>query len=289
MKFPLYWAKGDAKELDEQGNPKVVSSWGWSDLSLTDAKDMAVERAQKLLDRLKRGEFVEKHHYGYGRAPMREEVIQRIEGPDESLNAAITQNSYGVLVLNTARVMFVDLDFDYRNVERPGLFTRLFGKSDLPSPEQQEEDRIKQRVAAFLRDHPQWGIRMYRTCAGIRLLVTHDLFDPNSPQTKALLQEMGSDPVYIQLCQTQECFRARLTPKPWRCEFYAIHVQWPRNTKEQEDEYRRWQSEYEQKAERFATCRYLDSLGNSNIHPDLQMVLGLHDQLTQCEKNLPLA
>jgi hypothetical protein len=49
------------------------------------------------------------------------------------------------------------------------------------------------------------------------VLAVHDLFDPTSAITLAALRELGSDPKYVQLAKAQECFRARLTPKPWRC------------------------------------------------------------------------
>jgi hypothetical protein len=32
------------------------------------------------------------------------------------------------------------------------------------------------------------------------------------------LRELGNDPLYAALCKRQQCFRARLGPKPWRAQ-----------------------------------------------------------------------
>ena len=80
----------------------------------------------------------------------------------------LTRNAHGCLVLNTARVMFIDLDFPpvFRR-ESLVLFTRLFNKS-APSPLSRRESAITERLEQFLGGHPHWGLRLYRTCAGLR-------------------------------------------------------------------------------------------------------------------------
>ena len=35
-------------------------------------------------------------------------------------------------------------------------------------------------------------------------------------EATSILKQLGSDKLYILLCDKQQCFRARLTPKPWR-------------------------------------------------------------------------
>ncbi len=42
--------------------------------------------------------------------PMREPVLREVKKDNGELAAVVTRNSYGCLVLNTARVMFVDVD-----------------------------------------------------------------------------------------------------------------------------------------------------------------------------------
>ena len=169
------------------------------------------------------------NHYAYGTRAIREEVKQRFVDSAGALTAVITQNSYGSLVLSTARVMFVDIDFA---PVIPGealgyFFKRLFNKV-VPKPEARREHDARQRLDDFLADNRQWRLRMYRTCAGLRLLATHALFDPAADETQSLLESLGSDPMYIRLCKAQESFRARLTPKPWRCGHVSNTTAWPR-------------------------------------------------------------
>ncbi len=65
--------------------------------------------------------------------------------------------------------------------------------------------------------HPDWGWRIYRTKAGFRLLATHRPVFPSEPLAEEAFQEFKADILYRKLCVNQKCFRARLTPKSWRC------------------------------------------------------------------------
>ena len=38
---------------------------------------------------------------------------------------------------------------------------------------------------------------------------------------------------------------------------------------------------YEEAAAPFATCRYLGTIGNEFIHPDIQSIVALHDKMTR--------
>ena len=95
--------------------------------------------------------------------PLREEVLNQVEGPDGRLLAVVTRNGYGSVVLNTERVMFVDIDFP----EKPGdggksLFKGLFGRKP-KSPEEEKEERARLAVDQFIAANPSWGMRLYRT------------------------------------------------------------------------------------------------------------------------------
>ena len=131
----------------------------------------AVAAAQRILRNFLSGR--QHDRYAYGQAPLREEVIQRFTNPQGELIAAVTQNTYGSLVLNTAQVMFIDLDFA---PTRPGeairhFFRKLFDKSAM-SPEAQREQDTRRKLEKFLSDHSQFSVRAYRTCAGMRALAT---------------------------------------------------------------------------------------------------------------------
>lgn len=96
-----------------------------------------------------------------------------------------------------------------------------------------------------------------------------------------------SDILYMRLCQAQESFRARLTPKPWRCGVKNPPNRFPWEQPSQENLFRSWQQQYEQSSTRFGVCHLVRELGDTRPHPRIAPVLALHDQLA-CS-NLPLA
>lgn len=288
MKIPAYWSKGTAEETDAEGNKVSFACWRSSDVSEADARQSALEAARRVVQRLLRGE--ELTWYGYGRNPVREEVIDRVINDIGEVIAAVTKNSYGALVLNTARVMFIDLDFpaEPAGPSLRGFLGRLFGKASTPEAVSLEET-ARRKLQDFLQEHPGWGVRVYRTCAGLRGLVTHTLFDPRSDETRTLLESLESDPLYVRLCRQQESFRARLTPKPWRCGHSANTVSWPRETKKVQDYFDKWQAAYSARQANYATCRFLETIGVEDIHPEVERIIVIHDHFTRCEENLELA
>jgi hypothetical protein len=283
MKFPAYWARATAEETVD-GESATFSCWRWSDTSREDARNSALGAAKRIVSRLVRGE--ELSRYPYGQQPLREEVLQRITNERGELTVAVTQNAYGSLVMNTARAMFLDIDFP-----APGLgsgirnfFGGLMGKKAL-SP----EDEARAKVEQFQAANRQLGLRLYRTSAGLRLLVVNDLFDPTADTTRRLMESVGTDPLYVKLCRAQECFRARLTPKPWRCGHFQNRVTWPRETEEEQRLFDEWQSAYLQCQSTFATCRFVEEIGPTGVHPEIEPVIELHDRLTRCQEPLELA
>ena len=47
---------------------------------------------------------------GYYDRPPREEIVREIAGASGQTDAMLTRNSYSALVLNTPRLMFIDID-----------------------------------------------------------------------------------------------------------------------------------------------------------------------------------
>jgi hypothetical protein len=286
MRIPLYWSQATAEGSD-RGRATSFSCWKSSDVSVEDAQQSALAAATKVLQKLAAGNLAGR--YPYGDAPLREEVIQRFEDSQGNLYAAVTRNGYGSLVLNAARVMFIDIDFPAtrRLGGLLGFFARLFRTP--PPPDIQPETEAWNRLAKFLNTRPDWGIRIYATAAGVRGLVTHDLFDPAADATLAALNEVGADPLYVRLCKAQACFRARLTPKPWRCGHYVNRTVWPREDENQQQRFEKWLAVYMSRQSQYITCRYLGALGNNSVHPDVQTILEVHDKITRCNEALPLA
>jgi hypothetical protein len=284
VRFPRHWAKGTAEATTAKGRVVRASCWRSSDASVADALAAATDAARRVARRIAddkaRGE-----RYGYGDQPLREEVLEPVGAPDR---AVITRNAYGCRVLNAARVMFVDVDFP----EAPaggglvGGLRRLFGGAPKAAPPEAE---ALGRIASWLAARPDWSMRVYRTRAGLRLAATHDVFDPTAPTTWESMRALGCDPLYLRLCRAQQSFRARLTPKPWRCGARVPPVRFPFETLADERAFRAWQRDYDERQRRFATCARLETLGGGVDNAEADEVLAVHDAETRATSGLPLA
>jgi hypothetical protein len=288
VKFFAFWQRASAEGVDARGRPVRFACWRWSDASPEDALQSAQAAARRIVARLIAGEPLDR--YAYGVRPLREEVKQTFDSIDGQPLAAITQNGYGALVLNTARVMFIDLDF---RAIAPGehlryLFSKWFDRGAIPPAERIERER-RAVVAQFVDGNQPWHARIYRTHSGLRVLAAHDLFDPEGEATQAVFRTLSADPLYAQLCRQQQCFRARLTPKPWRCGHRANAVAWPRESPLAQQQFDAWQAEYVERQSGYATCRFLESRGDGAIHPQAQQIIEIHDKLTRCHEPLELA
>lgn len=124
-----------------------------------------------------------------------------------SMTGKITINRYGAVCLNADEVFFGDIDtsIDPRAPHKPVQDLSTLG-------------------ALLARVVEDWGVcfRVYRTAAGVRLLELSRVWNPRSEDTQALLHDLRCDKAYIALTGRQNCFRARLTPKPWRSEVPEI-------------------------------------------------------------------
>lgn len=154
------------------------------------------------------------------------------------------------------------------------------------------EGAALKRVREFSARHPDWTLRVYRTPAGFRVLAAHSTFAANQPEVAECFASLGVDSVYRRMCLNQQCFRARLTAKPWRAGIGA-HMRprpgvWPIKP-EQISVRAAWVAEYERAASGFAACRYIETLGSGVVHPDVRPVIDLHDSLSRANNELPLA
>jgi hypothetical protein len=312
MIVPDYWA--EAKKRHQAGNKQTtVLRYGWSITSQEDALRMAEERATEALQRFVRGEKISKAEWktaynGADGIPIREEVLSR--HGDE----VITRNSYGAHCLNSPTVLFGDIDFTNGNsaagvlglvLLAGGSFSigcliggkgmgvlliffallifpvagRLLKKLTAKSRGEKEKT-VRETLSAFLARHPDWNIRLYETPAGYRVLATHKPFDPNSTEVQEFFTFIKADPVYARMCQNQKCFRARLTAKPWRMGI-STHMRprpgiWPVHPDRLKIR-NEWIGKYETKAQNYAACHLVDSLGSGIIHARVKPVVDLHD------------
>lgn len=288
MLIPRYWARGDAEERTRAGRRLVVSCWQWSESSAAEAQARAREVAGRVARRIRDGE-PHPARYAYGARPLREETLRELRDRDGALAAVVTRNAYGSLVLNAARALFVDVDLEAPRaplLQRLGAWLRPRNAS---APADGGSAAALARLRSFLDTRVGWGVRVYRTHAGLRYLMTHAGFDPASDEAAGVMTALGCDPRYMQLCRSQRSFRARLTPKYWRCRAPRPSARWPYEGAEAEARARAWQARYDAACARFATCSPPELLGNQWVHGDLEPIVRLHDELTRTASGLPLA
>ncbi len=244
-----------------------VACFGGSNLSEDDASLQAKDRLEELKRKLT-GQS-DANHYPYAERPLREEVKEEYH-QEEKLEAVVTRNSYGSLILNTAQVMFIDLDFP-SGESLWGQLMRWLRRAPYP------ETEIRERLTLQVAQERNLGVRLYRTANGYRCLVTSALYEPASDETKNLLERFGCDPLYVKLCRMQECFRARLTPKHWRCGAPCPPFRFPWKNRDEEQKFRKWEQDYEQQSAAFATCQFIENLGTKKIIPEAERIVKIHD------------
>lgn len=149
------------------------------------------------------------------------------------------------------------------------------------------------RVERFSTQHPHWHLRAYRTPAGLRLLAMHATFSPHDADVAQLFAALHTDKLYIRMCCIQHCFRARLTPKPWRVGIRRrIHPPFAAWSAEQafRPDRLQWIAEYERRARGHAACSFLRAYGNeAQVDAKAEVVREMHDRMTQAYQPLPLA
>ncbi|MCP4146496.1 MAG: hypothetical protein GY757_01985 [bacterium] len=294
MKIPKYWAKGAAGNDLKTVNPATgettdaFSCWGWSDVSVHDAEAKGKQRADKIAQTIRRGKPPDE--YLYGDKPMREKILDEWKNQMDNVYAAITLNAYGCRVLNTADIMFVDVDFP----EPSGLESFLdklkgwFGKSGALTRLEWETGALA-KVKMVVHNDPGCGIRVYRTRAGFRHLLTHLRAEPQSEATLKQMEALGADPLYMRLCKMQKCFRARLTPKPWRCGMSQLPVRYPWQDTAAEKEAQRWLVDYATITHGFAICELVGHFGSTAMDAEMAHVVAFHDKETRVGSGLKLA
>lgn len=325
MIVPQYWAESRT-QVRKAGRQVTVRRFGWSDVSLEDAQAQADARAQDALQRILSGESLARRepkaaYNGAEGVPIREEIVSR-HG-----DTIITRNVYGALCLNTPNVLFADVDLQYDPSCRLTLFvfvSMLLGAGAIAWTMESRvamcvlallalllsgtvgrlllrlrhglsggaEQVARNRIARFVEQHPMWSVRVYRTPAGLRVLVTHQTFQPGDTEVAEFFAAVDTDPVYVRMCLHQQCFRARVSPKPWRIGI-RDHLRprpgvWP-VAAEYLPQRATWIAEYDATATSFAACEWIDSLGSGLTHSDVRPVVELHDDLSRATQKLPLA
>lgn len=328
MIIPRYWAEARLQHRDRK-RQVTVRRFGWSDIGEAEAQAHADARVREALERVLAGEALPRRerrvaYNGADGVPIREEIV------DRHGDSVITRNGYGALCLNTPGVLFADIDFAERSRPRQvfvsmilvfamvaavlvagldirvgaslvvAFFASLLLGVPLPTALRRAYAALRGgrervaigRVRRFLSTHPDWRVRIYRTPAGLRMLALHRLFDPREPAVQACFDALGVDPIYARMCHNQHCFRARVSPKPWRMGMPRMrppysaawrpeHAHLPARLA--------WIDDYQREAQGYASCRYIETLGDGPVDVDADAVRELHDLLCQAERDLAIA
>ena len=291
MHFPKYWARGEWNGTGPTGEDWRQLAWDCSDESMADAQARAEAKARRLGQSGPRRDG--RHDpYLYADRPVREPVLRTLDGAPGECAAVITRTAYGSEVLNADRLMFIDIDLP---AAAPGaglmaLFRRFFRSSPAETvPAASPVDAKLASLRQWQTSNSSWAFRVYRTHSGFRYLVISDWHDPLAGSTHTVLNSLGCDARYQQLCKVQKSFRARLTPKPWRCGCDNPPVRFPYEGSRQEAVMQQWLSGYQQSSERYATCQFLTTVGSTPASPAMSTLITEHDTRTKATSGLPLA
>ncbi len=322
MIVPEFWAEARIQKRfpDRQ---ITVRRFGWSDVSQEDAQRHADERVKEAFERVVRGEDLPRReqkvrYNGADGLPIREEIVERFG------DCIVTRNSYGARCLNTPDVFFADVDFPEPGesclaiifgvvIAVPAAFTvgflahsAFFGvvvfcavailfpllvhtaQRLLIAARGGKQQLALKRIDAFADAHPDWHLRIYRTPNGYRVLALHKTFDPRSSEVETAFRKLRTDRTYVVMCQKQNCFRARITAKPWRAGVSTIlsRAVWPLSEPKRRER-EEWVKEYERRASGFAACRFEKAVGAIHVvSPAAESVCNLHDRV--CRSNEPL-
>ena len=181
--------------------------------------------------------------------------------------------------------MFVDSDFPkpYRGGCR---FANWFRRRPVEPP---PEETALAAVRRWQSAHPDISLRVYRTFAGLRLMITNRVFASVDDATVAMMQQLGSDSLYVQLCRSQNCFRSRLSPKPWRVGMDKLPAKFPFATSEEQLAFEQWNARYVAAADSYRVCRLVEVLGEAATLEQHLGLIELHDRLCGVDHNRELA
>ena len=173
-------------------------------------------------------------------------------------------------------------------------------------------DLIKKRVV----NHPTECFRLYQTPAGFRIIATHDVVSPSDSVVEEWFECFHADTNYVRLCQVQQCFRARLTSKPWRMNevkdkklakdipakdfwFGSENTDIDSSIEQRQHELKarkQWMADYDKYAKNYRACHYVEGFSgketvdrNTAATQAIDAFIEWHDRACRVNKVLPMA
>ena len=289
MKVARFWVREAATLVDDRGREHSTTAWGWSSDSIEEASVRAKSAAERIIrwvvDPNNNDPTPSAQYQYFGGRPPREEILQEFHDASGETSATITRNIYGSTVLNCRDLMFIDID-----CREPSALLRwvraIFG---IRGPTRRSEAGALQNIRFWSSVNPHTALKVYRTAAGLRVAIVDRAIRANEPDVHGILKELDSDPRYMLLCDAQQCFRARLSPKSWRIGIEMLRERYPFENEAAEATYRDWQERYDAATPRYATCQLVEQLGPQTIDSTLAPMIELHDAMTGVANRLPLA
>lgn len=179
------------------------------------------------------------------------------------------------------------------------------------------ESRVIELISSRIKSHSSEAFRLYKTPAGFRVIAVHDVTNPDDAVVKQWFDDFKADDNYARLCQAQNCFRARLTAKPWRMQqvkeaqldndlpvkdIWFINEREDISAQEKQDllnARQQWIADYDKFAKDYKACAYMDTLkgraycdsrsDNKSVLTVIDDFVKWHDSACQVDKSLPLA
>lgn len=276
MNFARYWSSIEIRVPARFGKPGAVRVWGASNTDEQTAAGAARARAAQALSFF----AGQASDYEYATDTIREEVIEEFTDAAGERLAVITRNRYGALVLNTERVLFGDVDLPSENFVLR-LCNRLGRRA-------RDKHFFLEAMRAFHSAHPQFVLQVYETRAGLRFIVINREIGPDGPEVELLFKELPVDRLYTRLCRTQLCFRARLTPKPWRIGLARPTTRFPFSTPLKQRSFNFWLGQYVAKSRNACAARRLERIGEASMPDAVRRVVEIHDRFA-CDEDASLA
>lgn len=267
MRINRHWHKVEENRQIEDKDYRLIA-WGGSLASKDEAARNARGRLKEVVNRLM--EMVPSWSYDYQNSEIREPIIEESDANSDNPAWVITRNRYGALILNVADVAFIDIDYKPKGCLLPFL--------------NETKEKLLNRIYSIL-ERSDIDAQVYETFAGYRLLVTNKRILPNSYDGIQLLEQFKADKLYATLCRKHECYRARLTPKPFR-----IGVKQPNVTvtNYKDSAVERWVAQYTRESSAYAVCKLTRPSQSRPSHPTIAEIMKIHD--TYClASDKPLA
>ncbi len=264
MRIYKHWVKVEEKFTSAENEVYTLHAWGYSNQSVDEARLVAAKKLKNLKAYHSEDDnFDDQNMYAdYFERPKPEEILSDSVMGDSA--TVLVRNRYGAEILCSEKLCFVDLDYS-------GIWARLGLKS-------MAARSIKGRVHRVIGKNGDVSYRLYETKNGFRLVLLDRPYQAKSEFVQKLMSSLGADPLYIKMCRAQECFRARLTPKPWRCGLKNLPPEYPTTKPGTSEARSQWVSNYLVQSANFATCKLVESVGQDRADPQLlKLCLDVHD------------